>query len=124
MRTFLDAKAMAKSLRTVLDGKQVALSHSDCLEIVAAQFAFENWNTLSAKIEAMRGTTGGRGAAAQSVELQQVAPILRIFSVDKAKEFYFDFLGFSIDWEQRFGDDFPLYSPISRSQIQMHLSAH
>ena len=33
-------------------------------------------------------------------------PILRIFSVDKAKEFYVDFLGFKIDWEHRFSDNF------------------
>lgn len=26
-------------------------------------------------------------------------PIIRIFSEDKAKEFYLDFLGFTLDWE-------------------------
>ena len=40
MRTFLDAKAMAKSLRTSLSQKQITLSNSDCLETVAAPFAF------------------------------------------------------------------------------------
>jgi uncharacterized glyoxalase superfamily protein PhnB len=42
--------------------------------------------------------------------LRQAIPILRIFSVDKAKEFYLDFLGFKLDWEHRFGDNFPLYA--------------
>ena len=36
------------------------------------------------------------------VQFLQTIPVLRIFSVDKAKEFYIDFLGFQIDWEHRF----------------------
>lgn len=51
-------------------------------------------------------------------------PILRIFSVEKAKEFYVDFLGFRIDWEHRYGDDFPLYAQVSRSGVTLHLSEH
>jgi uncharacterized glyoxalase superfamily protein PhnB len=124
MRTFLDAKSMAKSLRTSLSQKQIALSNSDCLEIVAAQFTFENWNVLSAKIEGMRGAADGRSLAVQGVQLRQATPILRIFSVEKAKEFYLDFLGFSIDWEQRFGDNYPLYAQVSRSEVALHLSEH
>jgi len=31
-------------------------------------------------------------------------PVLRIFDVEKAKDFYFGFLGFSVDWEHRFED--------------------
>jgi uncharacterized glyoxalase superfamily protein PhnB len=56
--------------------------------------------------------------------LQQAIPILRIFSVDKAKEFYLGFLGFKMDWEHRFGDNFPLYAQVSRSRIVLHLSEH
>jgi uncharacterized glyoxalase superfamily protein PhnB len=51
-------------------------------------------------------------------------PILRIFSVEKAKEFYVDFLGFTIDWEHRFGENFPLYAQVSRSGLKLHLSEH
>jgi catechol 2,3-dioxygenase-like lactoylglutathione lyase family enzyme len=51
-------------------------------------------------------------------------PILRIFSIAKAKEFYCDFLGFAIDWEHRFGDDFPLYMQVSRAGLILHLSEH
>jgi uncharacterized glyoxalase superfamily protein PhnB len=51
-------------------------------------------------------------------------PILRIFSVEKAKEFYCGFLGFSVDWEHRFGDDFPLYMQVSRAGLRLHLSEH
>jgi hypothetical protein len=51
MRTYKDAKAMAKSLRHSLAAKSVLLSHSECLEIVAKQFGFADWNTLSAKLD-------------------------------------------------------------------------
>jgi Glyoxalase superfamily protein len=37
------------------------------------------------------------GVNAMSVDFQRVIPILRIFSVEKAREFYVDYLGFSID---------------------------
>ena len=40
-----------------------------------------------------------------AMQLEAAIPILRIFSVDKAKEFYVGFLGFSVDWEHRFGDN-------------------
>jgi uncharacterized glyoxalase superfamily protein PhnB len=59
-----------------------------------------------------------------SVELERVVPILRIFSVEKAREFYLDFLGFTWDWEHRFGDNFPLYAQVSRSGLALHLSEH
>jgi catechol 2,3-dioxygenase-like lactoylglutathione lyase family enzyme len=51
-------------------------------------------------------------------------PILRIFSVEKAREFYGDFLGFSWDWEHRFGPGFPLYAQVSRGGLALHLSEH
>ena len=54
----------------------------------------------------------------------QTVPILRIFSVDKAKEFYLDFLGFALDWEHRFADDLPLYMQVSRGALCLHLSEH
>lgn len=51
-------------------------------------------------------------------------PILRIFDVAKAYEHYFTFLGFKLDWEHRFGDDFPLYVQISKGDCVLHLSEH
>ncbi len=50
MRTYQEAKVMAKSLRDFLAGKNVSLSHSECLEIVAQQSGFSDWNTLAAKL--------------------------------------------------------------------------
>lgn len=50
MPTYKDPKTMAKSLRRTLAARRVLLSHSECLEIVATQFGFADWNTLSAKL--------------------------------------------------------------------------
>lgn len=50
MRTYQDAKAMAKSLRELLAARSVPVSHSESLEIVARQFGFDDWNTLSSKL--------------------------------------------------------------------------
>jgi catechol 2,3-dioxygenase-like lactoylglutathione lyase family enzyme len=121
MRTFLDAKAMAKSLREGLGQKQIELSHSECLELIARQFSCDSWNVLAAKISAEGGTPP---ASHDAVRLADAIPILRIFSVEKAREFYLDFLGFKTDWEHRFGDHFPLYTQISRAGLRLHLSEH
>lgn len=50
MPTQKDAKAMAKSLRAALAERNVALSHGECLELVARQLGFTDWNTLSARL--------------------------------------------------------------------------
>ena len=51
-----DAKSMAKSLRNALAERQVALPYGACLEIVARQFGFADWNTLAAKFPSGQGT--------------------------------------------------------------------
>jgi len=51
-------------------------------------------------------------------------PILRSFDEFKAKEFYVGFLGFNIDWEHRFEDNFPLYMQLSKDGCIIHLSEH
>src|SRR5262245_55188019 len=58
------------------------------------------------------------------IAFDQTIPILRIFSIEKAREFYLDFLGFALDWEHRFGDNFPLYMQVSRGELRLHLSEH
>jgi ClpX C4-type zinc finger/Glyoxalase superfamily protein len=52
MRDFRDAKAMARALRDALKGKAVEATHSESLELIAKAFGYENWNILSAKIDA------------------------------------------------------------------------
>jgi len=51
-------------------------------------------------------------------------PILRSFSEAKAREFYIDFLGFTVEWEHRFESDLPLYMEIKRGGLVLHLSEH
>ena len=54
----------------------------------------------------------------------KTVPILRMFDEAKAREFYIDFLGFTIDWEHRFGDGAPLYMQISKDGCVIQLSEH
>jgi hypothetical protein len=60
MRDFRDAKAMARSLRDALTTKAVQTTHSESLELIAKAFGYENWNILSAKIDAAQpGSAAG-----------------------------------------------------------------
>ena len=58
------------------------------------------------------------------MRIGKTTPILRVFDESRAREFYVDFLGFTVDWEHRFGDDFPLYLQVSRNECVLHLSEH
>jgi predicted enzyme related to lactoylglutathione lyase len=58
------------------------------------------------------------------MHLQAAIPILRIFSVEKARDFYLDFLGFTWDWEHRFEAGLPLYAQVHRDGLVLHLSEH
>ncbi len=59
-----------------------------------------------------------------SIAFQKEIPILRSFSEEKAKEFYRDYLGFTVDWEHRFEPGTPLYMQVSRGTLTFHLSEH
>jgi hypothetical protein len=54
----------------------------------------------------------------------RVIPVLRIFSVDKAREFYLDYAGFHLGWEHRDEPNAPLYMQVSRDGLVLHLSEH
>ena len=58
------------------------------------------------------------------MSFRNTTPILRIFDEVKAREFYVDFLGFTVDWEHRFGEALPLYMQISKDDCVLHLSEH
>jgi uncharacterized glyoxalase superfamily protein PhnB len=58
------------------------------------------------------------------IAFERTVPILRMFSLEKAKEFYLEFLGFKIDWEHRFHDGAPVYMQVSRENAVLHLSEH
>lgn len=59
-----------------------------------------------------------------AIEFERPAPILRSFDEAKAREFYLDYLGFSVDFEHRFEPGMPLYMGISRNGLTLHISEH
>jgi len=54
----------------------------------------------------------------------KVMPVFRIFSVEKAREFYLDYLGFQVDFEHRFDERAPLFMQVSRGGLTLRLSGH
>ncbi|MEX0956786.1 MAG: glyoxalase superfamily protein [Rhizobiaceae bacterium] len=118
MRNARDAKRMAKAIREALDEKQIDISHTQALEIVARQFGFVTWNILSAKLE--KDAVSGSGGP----EFLPPIPILRIFDEAKAREFYEGFLGFNMDWQHRFHPGAPIYCQVSSGALKIHLSEH
>jgi catechol 2,3-dioxygenase-like lactoylglutathione lyase family enzyme len=61
---------------------------------------------------------------AMEIIFDRVVPVLRIFDIAKADEFYLGFLGFKVDWDHRLDPDAPLYRQISRDGLTLHLSEH
>ncbi len=58
------------------------------------------------------------------ITFQKAIPILRIFDVTKARDFYVGFLGFQVDWEQRLEPGTPVYMQVSRNGLTLHLTEH
>ncbi|KAH7111203.1 Glyoxalase/Bleomycin resistance protein/Dihydroxybiphenyl dioxygenase [Dactylonectria macrodidyma] len=58
-----------------------------------------------------------------TIEFESVIPILRVFDITKADEFYLGYLGFKVDWDHVF-DNGPLYRQVSRGGLVLHLSEH
>ena len=54
----------------------------------------------------------------------QAIPIFRIFDEEKARAFYVDFLGMSVDWDHRFEDGAPVYMQVSLGSLKLHLTEH
>ena len=54
----------------------------------------------------------------------QVIPVLRIFDEAKAREFYIDWLGFTVDWEHRYEENMPLFMQVKRAEVILWLSEH
>jgi hypothetical protein len=59
-----------------------------------------------------------------TIQFQRTVPIFRIFSLEKAREFYLDFLGFKVEWEHRFEPDAPVFMQVSRAGLAINLSEH
>ena len=110
------AKQMARRLRASRELLAQELTHATALETVAHLLGYKDWNVASAMLPDENPQP--------AVTFDKAIPILRIFDETKAREFYFDFLGFSVEFEHRFEADLPLYLGINRNGLQLHLSEH
>lgn len=109
------AKSMARKLRSALEAEGLHATHGKCLELVATSLGFADWNTAAAALES---------PVPDAPEFTDCNPIMRIFDEAKAREFYCDFLGFSVVFEHRFAEDMPLYMAVERAGLRLHLSEH
>ena len=104
------AERAARVLRDQLP--DTGLTQSKAREIVAQQLGYRDWNTAAA------GLTTHRGMSAP-------VPVLRSLDEARAREFYIDYLHFTIEWEHRF--DYAqsiLYMRLRRDQFVLDLSEH
>lgn len=56
--------------------------------------------------------------------MSKIIPLFRVFDETKAREFYIQYLGFTLDWEHRFDDSAPLYMQITKDSLTIHLTEH
>jgi hypothetical protein len=59
-----------------------------------------------------------------TIAFNKAVPVFRIYSEEKAREFYLGFLGCKVDWEHRFEPQAPIYMQVSRHNLVIHLSEH
>jgi ribosomal-protein-alanine N-acetyltransferase len=69
------------------------------------------------------GATPAGGPTRWPNSVVQVVPTLRFFDLDRAKQFYVDYLGCGVDWEEG-GTNGPMYLQVSRGSLVLHLSSH
>lgn len=112
--TRTDPEEMASRLSTGLAARGIALPPDTVRQLVADQLGFDDWDTC----------TTADASAPVDHPAPRTIPLLRTFPGREAHRFYVDFLGFTVDWEHRFGDDMPLYQQVSRDGCVLHLSEH
>jgi catechol 2,3-dioxygenase-like lactoylglutathione lyase family enzyme len=108
-----DAKLAARALRRDMAAREVELTHSEALELVAHQLGHRDWNT------AVAASTGAHDSA-----LGTPVPVLRVQDGDQAVAFYTEQLGFTELWRHRFEPGLPLYVRIRRDGTELDLSEH
>jgi hypothetical protein len=59
-----------------------------------------------------------------TIEFKRAVPVFRIFSLEKAHEFYLGFLGCKIEWEHRFSPEAPVFMQVTRGNLAINLSEH
>jgi len=74
MRDFRDAKVMARALRDALKVKSIEITHAEALELIAKAFGYENWNVLSARIEATKPVASSEGTTSTGTQNEPAPP--------------------------------------------------
>ena len=107
--TLDDAKRAARILLDQLPA--AALTPSAALEIVAQQLGYRDWEAASSRLP-------GR-------EMSTPVPVLRSLDETRAREFYLDYLHFTVEWEHRF-EYAPsiLYMRLRRDACVIDISEH
>jgi catechol 2,3-dioxygenase-like lactoylglutathione lyase family enzyme len=113
-----DLKRAARVLRTELAGQGVDLAHAQALELVAHQAGYKDWNVAAARLE------GQSPAGPSPVRVGAPVPVLRMLDVERTREFYLGFLGFTTVFEHRFEPGLPLYLRVERDGARLDLSEH
>ncbi len=116
MLSIEQAKQMAAKLKSSLELRDHKISYSTALETVSHQLGYRDWNTASATLSPQ--------VLEPKIHFSKTIPILRIFDDRKTREFYLEFLSFSVEFEHRFEPELPLYMGIIREGLQLHLSEH
>lgn len=117
MLSIEQAKQMAAKLKSSLEMRSHKISYSAALETVSQQLGYKDWNTASAALLPPV-------VPQPQIHFIKTIPILRMFDERKAREFYLEFLSFSVEFEHRFEPNLPLYLGIARDGLQFHLSEH
>ena len=73
---------------------------------------------------AERRRSSDGGGKRMSEDWSGWVPILPTADAQRSVRFYCDLLGFTQDWEHRFGEGFPLYVQVSRGTVSLHLNEH
>ncbi|MCB9765244.1 MAG: VOC family protein [Alphaproteobacteria bacterium] len=84
---------------------------------------------LGAEVPGRGAGPGGRGGAVErprrvSDRLLAWVPIFTVQDATASARFYVEVLGFTLDWEHRFAEGWPLYVQVSRDGLSLHLSEH
>ena len=59
-----------------------------------------------------------------TLPVQRVIPTLRMTNYARSRGFYVERLGFTVEWEHRFGPNMPVFLSLSRDGMQIYLSEH
>ena len=124
MHDFRESKSMARTLRDALADRNLSLTHSESLEIVARMFGAANWNVLAAKIEEAKREhllAVGNKESGDTARTQAISPFFIVTDVARTVAFYCEKLGFSVAYAEP--EETPFFAIIYRDGVQIFLKS-